>query len=92
MAAPFGGHPTLERFVEWVTENGCFSEIKVRDRTNGQPYRSLEITNPSGGRVVIANPDMTEHLAPSEVAYLQRRLAIKTPFAATPEQPSEPSD
>lgn len=31
--------------------------------------------------------DMDERLVPSQVAYLQRRLGIKTPFAATPEQP-----
>jgi hypothetical protein len=86
---PFGGHPTLERFVEWAkTSAGCKTEIKVRTRQpSGQPYQVLEITNPAGGRVVVVDPEMGEHLAPSTVAYYQRRLAIKSPFAATPEQP-----
>jgi hypothetical protein len=92
VAHPFGGHPTLERFVEWAkSEAGCTTEIKVRTRQpSGQPYQVLEITNPEGGRVVVVNPEMGEHLAPSTVAYYQRRLAIKSPFAATPEPPSTP--
>src|SRR3954466_5325867 len=92
MAFPFGGHPTLGRFVEWARENGCRSEIKLRTHTEtGRPYRALEIFSPQGGRSVIVDPDMEEHLAPSTVAYLQRRLGIKSPFPATPEQP-DPKD
>lgn len=92
MAHPFGGHPTLERFVEFATELGCTFEIKVRVRADGSAYRVLEITNTKNGNtVVMANPDMAEYLAPSQVAYFQRRLAIKTPFASTPEAPTEKS-
>lgn len=91
MAHPFGGHPKLGRFVEWATDHGCAAEIKVRvRRASGQPYTVLEITNPKGGRVVVAEPDLEEYLAPSEVAYLQRRLGIATPFASTPEMTPEP--
>ena len=39
-------------------------------------------------RVVLVNPDMDEHMAPSMVSYFQRRLGMKTPFPAEPEQPS----
>jgi hypothetical protein len=42
----------------------------------------------NGGRALMADVDMQERLVPSQVAYLQRRLAIKTPFASTPEQPT----
>jgi hypothetical protein len=90
MAAPFGGHPKLSRVVEWLKSAGCKADIKVRNHAiTGQPYRSLEITSPAGSRAVLVNPDMDEHLAPSMVSYLQRRLGMKTPFPAEPEQPSD---
>jgi hypothetical protein len=88
MAVPFGGHPTLQQFLEWATSNGCKVEHKVRAHSvTGQPYKVLEITGPSGGRVVMAKPDGSELLAPSQVNFLHRRLGVKSSFAATPEQP-----
>jgi len=88
-AAPFGGHPRLGRFVEWLTSVGCKAELKVRSHSvTGQPYQSLEITNPAGASVAIANPDMNEPLAPSMVSYLERRLAMKTPFPGEPQAPT----
>jgi predicted PhzF superfamily epimerase YddE/YHI9 len=87
-AAPFGGHPTLEHFLEWARQNGCKAGTKVRAHSiSGQPYKVVEITGPQGGRVVIAMPDLQERLAPSQVAHLQRRLGLKSTFAATPEPP-----
>ena len=32
------------------------------------------------------NPDLDEHLAPSMVSSLQRRLGVKSPFPGLPEQ------
>ncbi len=92
MAFPFGGHPTLERFLEWAKENGCKAQIRTRVHSvTGQPFQSLEITALSGAQVAIVDPDLNEHLAPSQVAYMHRRLGMKSPFPATPEQP-KPSD
>ena len=89
MAVPFGGHPTLHRLVEWLESAGCKVTIKQRNHSiTGQPYQSLEITSPVGSRAVLVNPDMNEHLAPSMVSYFQRRLGMKTPFPAEPEQPT----
>jgi hypothetical protein len=86
MAAPFGGHPTLTRLVDWLKSAGCRVEVKVRNHSNtGQPYQSLEITSPAGSRAVLVNPNMDEHLSPSMVSYFQRRLGMKTPFPAEPE-------
>jgi hypothetical protein len=45
------------------------------------------MTGPKGGRAVLVDPDLNEHLAPSMVSYLQRRLGVKSPFPAAPEQP-----
>lgn len=87
MAAPFGGHPKLARLVEWLGSVGCKIELKQRNHSiSGQPYRSLEITSPSGSRAVLVNPDMDEYLVPSMVSYFQRRLGMQTPFPAEPEQ------
>ena len=89
MSVPFGGHPKLKRFVDWLVSVGCKAEIKVRNHSQtGQPYQSLEISNPNNGRVAIANPDLEEHLTPSMVSYLQRRVGLKSPFPGEPEQPS----
>jgi hypothetical protein len=88
MPVPFGGHPTLEQFLEWARQNGCRAEVKVRAHSiSGQPYEVLEITGPQGGSAVMANPDLQERLAPSQVAHLHRRLGVKSSFAAIPEPP-----
>jgi hypothetical protein len=87
MAVPWGGHPTIDRFVEWAKENSCTAETKVRTDATGRAFTSLEITGPHGSRVAMVVTEMTERLVPSQVAHLQRRLGIKTPFAATPEPP-----
>jgi hypothetical protein len=54
-------------------------------RTHAAPRREKRIHD---SRVVLVNPDMDEHMAPSMVSYFQRRLGMKTPFPAEPEQPS----
>jgi len=88
MAVPFGGHPMLEQFLEWAEQNGCKVEFKVRAHSrSGQPFEVLEIIGPQGGRVVLARPDRTERLTPSQVANMHRRIGVKSEFAAAPEQP-----
>ena len=85
MSFPFGGHPTLKEFIEFAEGVGCSAKVFARG-VKGKVFQVLEITNQAGGRVVVANPDLAEHLSPSTVTYLQRRLAIRTPFAVRPEQ------
>jgi hypothetical protein len=76
MAVPFGGHPTLERFVEWATGGGCKAAVKVRTHSvSGKPYEVLEITGPGGGSVAMVNPNFKEFLAPSQIAYITCRDA-----------------
>jgi hypothetical protein len=90
MAYPFGGHPTLHRFVEAAEAQGCSASIYSRTASSGQAYNVLRIDNPvSGCGVLIVNPDFSEHLSPSTVTYYQRRLGIKTSFAAQPGSPSD---
>lgn len=82
MSVPFGGHPRLRDFVEWATrDGGCTGQVKTRAHSQtGQPYQSLELTAPSGAQVALADPDLDERLAPSQVTYLNRRLGLKSPF------------
>lgn len=50
MSVPWGGHPTLDRFVEYAKENGCTVETKVRTDDTGRAFTSVEMKNPKGGR------------------------------------------
>lgn len=89
MPVPFGNHPTVLDVAEWAARNGCKVEVKARSHAiTGQPYNSFEIVSPKGGHVALTNPNTKERLEPSMVAYIQRRLGLKTPFAATPEPPN----
>lgn len=81
----FGGHPTLQRMVEWLSEQGCEARVSVRTTERGRSYQILEIINPKGGRYIMAEPDFEERLVPSIVSQIQRRLCIATPFASMPE-------
>ena len=84
MSTPFGGHPSLERLVTWLEEQGCTTNYE--DLTlNGETYQALVICSPEGGQVVVPDPDLLEYLSPSMVSYFERRLGIKTPFASRPE-------
>jgi hypothetical protein len=76
--------------LEWLTAHGCVSEIEYRTSKQGKSFKALVITNPNGGRAILVDPDMEDFLAPSMVSYLQRRLCIKSPYAAQPELTQDP--
>lgn len=92
MAHPFGGHPTLDRFVAFAKEQGCKAELFANTTADGRAYSVLRLENPSGSWVSIVNPELTEYLAPSTVTYYQRRLGIKSHFGAMPEQSTDNPD
>ena len=85
MAYPFGGHPTLEMFIEYAKGNGCIVTSIGRISKNGVPYTALVIENTQGGYLTIADPDMSERLTPHMISQYQRRLGLKTPFPSAPE-------
>lgn len=92
MSHPFGGHPTLKRLVEWVERNECTWAVSIRNTASGRSYTVLTIRNTkTSGRAIVSNPDFEERLSPSMVSYYQRRLGIKTPFAALPENTQDSS-
>jgi len=79
-------------FVDWAIANDCAAQVVARTRATGQPYTSLEISAPSGARLAIPRPNMNQRLEPSLVVHYQRRLGIKSPFAAMPPEPSCAAD
>jgi hypothetical protein len=92
MSHPFGGHPTLKRLVDWVEQNGCICAVSIRNTVNGRSYTVLTMRNTkTSGRAMVTNPDFEERLSPSMVSYFQRRLGIKAPFAALPEDGQDSS-
>jgi hypothetical protein len=93
MAYPFGGHPKLKDILDWLSANGCTVSQLVKQSKSGKPINVIVVENNGVGFATIPNPKLDQRLEPSMVAYYQRRLAIKTPYAATPEQTkSETSD
>ena len=62
--------------------------MQVRQTRAGRAYNALVFTKPDGASLTIPDPDFTERLSPSVVTNYQRRLSIKTKFAAMPEHPS----
>lgn len=89
MSYPFGGHPTLKRFIEYAKEHGCDVQVSVRSTCSGRAYEAVVINNPNGGQLTVPNPDYDERLTTSVISNYQRRLALKTPFAAMPEAPEQ---
>lgn len=80
MSHPFGGHPTLGRYIQWAQQQGC----DFRSGVYGTDSIS-RIVAPDGSKsVVIARMPQSEVLSPSTVAYYDRRLGLDSPFSKTP--------
>lgn len=71
MSTPFGGHPTLGKYMAWASNEGMLCQTGPL---------SVIIKNPNGGHVIIPHAKQAEHLAPSTVAYYDRRLGVDSPF------------
>ncbi len=89
MSFPFGGHPTLEMFIEYVKANGCEVTTIGRLTKSGRPYTACVLVNPAGGVLTLPDPDITERLSPYMISQYQRRLGLKTPFPSAPEPPED---
>ena len=84
-AQPFGGHPTLAQYCIWAQEQGCRVEQGIAIGDDGKPYNVTKIIHPASGRWVIeAGTQHREHLAPTTVDRLDRRLGLNSPFPKMP--------
>ena len=81
MAAPFGGHPQLASYIDWLkqTHRGTAQSGYATD-PKGQSHSLLKLSLPSGKSVVVVGISQSEYLAPSMVGYLDRRLGVKSPW------------
>ena len=84
MAGPFGGHPTLQRYLDWLREQGfhyktgyvelyeiTFSLVTVQDAKGDDVYN-------------IGDVAMDEYLTPSQVSYYDSIFGVSSPFPKTP--------
>jgi len=85
MAFPFGGHPTLEQYLEWLRSEGFqYKSGYIVNPTSGKSLTVIQIENAEGKILTVTGLEMNERLAPSVVERFDRRLGVKSPFASKP--------
>ena len=80
MSAPFGGHPQLVEYIGWCNQQGCTTTSGFK-RREGVLVTYHVITSKDGSYVVVAGISNNERLMPTQVAYLDRRLKLNSPFS-----------
>lgn len=81
MSFPFGGHPTLIQYCTRARlEFKCSVSLFMAQDDNGAPESITRITSATGKSVEVVGVQESEHLTPSQVAYLDRRLGINSRF------------
>ena len=83
-AHPFGGHPTLARYIAWARTEGCEAQSGLIQDPDGGMVEYTKITAPNGKWVIEVGTTANERLAPTTVGRLDRRLGLKSPFASMP--------
>lgn len=80
MAFPFGGHPTLAAYMHWAREQGFRAQSIAASDERGKTHTAIKLSKEGGRSVVVVGVKQHEHLAPSMVGYLDRRLGVKSPW------------
>jgi len=86
MAFPFGGHPTFEKYLEWLrSERFHYKSGYIVDPMNGKNLAIVQIESSEGEPLLtVTGLEMNERLAPSVVERFDRRLDVQSPFASKP--------
>lgn len=84
MSAPFGGHPTLAHYLHWIRETGGYAQSGFRTDRRGKAHSLVKIVSAEGKSVVVVGAQ-DERLPPTYVAFLDRRLGVKSPWFSVPE-------
>jgi hypothetical protein len=79
VAFPFGGHPILAQYINWVRDSGGSAESGISN-VGGRIYSLTKVTAANGNIVVVVDQKQTEHLVPTMVGYLDRRLGVSSPW------------
>ncbi len=85
MASPFGGHPTLAHYIAWIADNGGHAQSGFSRAKSGSTQALTKIESANGGAVVIVGVAHGDRLEPTYVAYLDRRLGVRSPWFTVPE-------
>jgi hypothetical protein len=80
-AFPFGGHPTFAQYLDWARSEGCKVQTGVDTE---QSILLTKIVAPSGKWVIEVGTLPHEHLAPTTVGRLDRRLGLISPWFGAP--------
>ena len=81
-AYPFGGHPKLSAYLTWAAQTaGCTVQTGYRLSKDGEALSMTRLIAPNGRHVVIVDYNQEELLVPTFIAYLDRRLGLKSPWA-----------
>lgn len=90
MSFPFGGHPTLAEYIDWIRrEHGGEAKSGFATGSDGGAHALTKITLPNNKSVVVVGCKQTERLVPSTVGYLDRRLGVTSPWFKLPEWESQ---
>jgi hypothetical protein len=85
VSAPFGGHPTLAHYLHWIRETGGHAECGFKSDRRGRAHALVKITSAEGKSVIVVGIPQTERIEPTYVAFLDRRLGVKSPWFTVPE-------
>jgi hypothetical protein len=81
VAFPFGGHPSFAQYIQWAVEQEkCEVRSGIVNDEKGRPHSVTQIIAPSKKWVTVVGTQHSEYLVPTMIAYLDRRLGIKSPF------------
>ena len=88
-AYPFGGHPLFAEYLRWAREeHNCTSQSGYITDEDGRAHTLTKIEAPSGRWVIEVGTRQDEHLVPTTIARLDRRLGLVSPwFSIDPDDP-----
>lgn len=84
MSHPFGGHPTFGKYLAWARdEHGFHAQTGIAADKNGRSHSVTKVFKQGGQSVVVTDVSQNEHLVPTMVSHLDRRLGIVSPWFST---------
>jgi hypothetical protein len=90
-AFPFGGHPTLAAYIDWARQQGSRARSGVKSDEDGMVHSLTQIICDNTRKwVTVVGIQQNEHLVATMIGYLDRRLGLKSPFAAIDDPSMDP--
>jgi hypothetical protein len=71
-------YPSICAYLDWARSVGCRVEVATTDRFGRPVYQQATITASDGGQAVAVFVDDDDLLMSTAVAYLDRRLGLKS--------------